>query len=330
MSTESKCPFNHGQLTGSGPTNRDWWPNQLDLRILHQHTAESNPMGEDFDYAKEFQTLDLAAVKKDLAALMTDGQEAIFLPTGTPTEISDTCQLLFIDPALCASLGQKGVAFAHTHFDLVANTLALANFYATILTRPSATDWSLIFPPTASETTLTVARAHRAAAALGAPAAALAAETDLLAHLVRQLELALDASASVERISQLTTERDQGLTREKLSRDHISNLDALLAAARENVAATNLSYTEQLAAERLNALPDADEAQGRALALSTLHALAVVADLDGQRAIPLSERDVHMLGVGVLEHVREELLHGAEHDRLATCRASSTFAVRLA
>jgi catalase-peroxidase len=75
MSTESKCPFNHGQLTGSGPTNRDWWPNQLDLRILHQHTAESNPMGEDFDYAKEFHTLDLAAVKKDLAALMTDSQD---------------------------------------------------------------------------------------------------------------------------------------------------------------------------------------------------------------------------------------------------------------
>jgi catalase-peroxidase len=75
MSTESKCPFNHGQLTGSGPTNRDWWPNQLDLRILHQHTAESNPMGEDFDYAKEFQTLDLAAVKKDLSALMTDSQD---------------------------------------------------------------------------------------------------------------------------------------------------------------------------------------------------------------------------------------------------------------
>jgi catalase-peroxidase len=75
MSTESKCPFNHGQLTGSGPTNRDWWPNQLDLRILHQHTAESNPMGEDFDYAKEFQTLDLAVLKKDLAALMTDSQD---------------------------------------------------------------------------------------------------------------------------------------------------------------------------------------------------------------------------------------------------------------
>ena len=75
MSTESKCPFNHGQLTGTALSNRDWWPNQLDLRILHQHSNESNPMGEDFDYAKEFKTLDLAAVKKDLAALMTDSQD---------------------------------------------------------------------------------------------------------------------------------------------------------------------------------------------------------------------------------------------------------------
>jgi catalase-peroxidase len=75
MSTESKCPFNHGQLTGSGPTNRDWWPNQLDLRMLHQHTAKSNPMDPGFDYAKEFQSLDLAAVKNDLAAAMTDSQD---------------------------------------------------------------------------------------------------------------------------------------------------------------------------------------------------------------------------------------------------------------
>jgi catalase-peroxidase len=61
-------------MPGFNPTNRDWWPNQLDLGILHQHTAESNPMGEDFDYSKEFQTLDLALLKKDLAALMTDSQ----------------------------------------------------------------------------------------------------------------------------------------------------------------------------------------------------------------------------------------------------------------
>jgi catalase-peroxidase len=60
---------------GGGTTNRDWWPNRLKLEILHQHSSKSNPMGEDFNYAKEFKSLDLAAVKKDLAALMTDSQD---------------------------------------------------------------------------------------------------------------------------------------------------------------------------------------------------------------------------------------------------------------
>src|SRR5271155_3206249 len=73
MSSEAKCPFNHG--AGTGTSNRDWWPNQLKLELLHQHSSKSNPMGGDFDYAKEFKGLDLAAVKKDLAALMTDSQD---------------------------------------------------------------------------------------------------------------------------------------------------------------------------------------------------------------------------------------------------------------
>jgi catalase-peroxidase len=72
MDTESKCPF-----TGAvrAHTNRDWWPNQLKLEALHQHSALSNPMGEAFDYAKEFKSLDLDAVVKDLKALMTDSQQ---------------------------------------------------------------------------------------------------------------------------------------------------------------------------------------------------------------------------------------------------------------
>ncbi|TCV81220.1 catalase/peroxidase HPI [Sulfurirhabdus autotrophica] len=70
---ESKCPFVH--KAGSGTSNHDWWPNQLHLEILHQHTPESSPMGEDFNYAEEFKTLDLAAVKQDLTSLMTDSQE---------------------------------------------------------------------------------------------------------------------------------------------------------------------------------------------------------------------------------------------------------------
>jgi len=72
MTTEAKCPFNHAAAPGT--SNRDWWPNQLRLDLLHQHSSKSNPMGEGFDYAKEFKSLNLAALKKDLAALMTDSQ----------------------------------------------------------------------------------------------------------------------------------------------------------------------------------------------------------------------------------------------------------------
>ena len=74
MSTEAKCPFHHGAQNG-GTTNHDWWPNQLKLELLAQHSSKSNPMGQDFDYAKEFKSLDLAAMKKDLTKLMTDSQE---------------------------------------------------------------------------------------------------------------------------------------------------------------------------------------------------------------------------------------------------------------
>jgi catalase-peroxidase len=72
QATESKCPVHH--RTGA-PSNTDWWPNQLRLDLLHQHSTKSNPMGEAFNYAKEFQSLDLTSVKKDLAALMTDSQD---------------------------------------------------------------------------------------------------------------------------------------------------------------------------------------------------------------------------------------------------------------
>lgn len=73
MSTEAKCPFRH--TAGSGTTNRDWWPKQLKVEILHQHSSKSDPMGDEFNYAEEFKTLDLAAIKSDLTALMTDSQD---------------------------------------------------------------------------------------------------------------------------------------------------------------------------------------------------------------------------------------------------------------
>jgi len=71
--TEAKCPFN--AAAGQGTSTRDWWPKQLRLDLLHQHSSKSDPMGRNFDYAKAFQSLDLAAVKQDLTALMTDSQE---------------------------------------------------------------------------------------------------------------------------------------------------------------------------------------------------------------------------------------------------------------
>jgi catalase-peroxidase len=73
MSDKGKCPFQHA--AGGGTTNRDWWPEQLRLDLLSQHSSKSNPLDPNFNYAEAFKTLDLAAVKKDLAALMTDSQD---------------------------------------------------------------------------------------------------------------------------------------------------------------------------------------------------------------------------------------------------------------
>ena len=73
-----KCPFMHGTRStnaGRGTSNRDWWPNMLNLNILRQNSPSSNPMGADFNYAEEFKSLDLAAVKKDLVELMTTSQD---------------------------------------------------------------------------------------------------------------------------------------------------------------------------------------------------------------------------------------------------------------
>ena len=75
MSSESKCPFFQAAPSGGGTTNDDWWENRLKVELLHQHSTKSDPMEDDFDYKKEFEALDLAAVKKDLEAVMTDSQD---------------------------------------------------------------------------------------------------------------------------------------------------------------------------------------------------------------------------------------------------------------
>jgi catalase-peroxidase len=73
MATETKCPFHHA--AGEGTSNRDWWPNQLKVKILRQHSSLSDPMDKDFNYTEAFKSLDLAAVKKDLLAVMTTSQD---------------------------------------------------------------------------------------------------------------------------------------------------------------------------------------------------------------------------------------------------------------
>jgi catalase-peroxidase len=75
MSDGGKCPVMHGGNTATGASNMNWWPNALNLDILHQHDTKTNPLGADFDYAKEVRKLDVAALNKDLHALMTDSKD---------------------------------------------------------------------------------------------------------------------------------------------------------------------------------------------------------------------------------------------------------------
>ncbi|MGH1451033.1 MAG: catalase-peroxidase, partial [Pseudomonadaceae bacterium] len=72
--SQGKCPIMHGGNTANSKSNISWWPNALNLDILHQHDSKTNPLGEAFDYAEEFKKLDLEAVKTDLKALMTESQ----------------------------------------------------------------------------------------------------------------------------------------------------------------------------------------------------------------------------------------------------------------
>jgi len=74
MTEESKCPF-HAAGASSSRTSRDWWPNQLRVDLLNQHSERSNPLGEKFNYAEEFKKLDYSALKADLKALLTDSQD---------------------------------------------------------------------------------------------------------------------------------------------------------------------------------------------------------------------------------------------------------------
>lgn len=177
----------------------------------------------------------------NLAALMQDGHEAVFLPTsGTPADIADTCARLFAHPERGAQLGQHAVVFARRYFDLATNTRGLAEFYDRISARPAAADWALTQDETASDASLfaanIAAQFNQAAATLNDPVAQqLATQTDLLAQVVRQLEQSIEFAAR-DRIAAVAVDRDAILAREKLTLQHVKNIEGLLAAAREHAA----------------------------------------------------------------------------------------------
>ena len=187
--------------------------------------------------------------RTNLASLLEDGRDALFLPSGgTPEDIADACQRLFRDPDLAATLGRHGAAFARSHFDLGGNTRALAALYAETVARPGRADWTALAEPTATDATLfaagLAAQLNEAAATLDDPAARqLAAQTDLLAGLVRQLEQGVEAAAR-DRVAAALGDRDAVLAREELTRNHARNLEGLLAAAREH--ATGLERAREL------------------------------------------------------------------------------------
>ena len=187
--------------------------------------------------------------RANLASLLEDGRDALFLPPGgTPEDIADACQRLFREPELAASLGRHGAAFARWHFDLAGNTRQLAALYAETTARPGRADWSTLAEPTATDATLfaagLAAQLNEAAATLDdAAARQLAAQTDLLAGIVRQLEQGVEAAAR-DRVAAAQADRDAIAAREELTRNHAGNLEALLAAAREH--ATGLERAREL------------------------------------------------------------------------------------
>jgi glycosyltransferase involved in cell wall biosynthesis len=166
----------------------------------------------------------------NIARLMQDGREAIFLPTGAPGEIADTCARLFADPAAAAVLGENAAAFAHQHFDLAINTDALSAFYTATLQRAARADWTTCAKASGTDATLFAANFARSSDATAAA---------ILADLVRELEqeLARAALRAGESAPTPTATTRPSRVVDRLTQQHIRNLEDLLAAARKHAAA---------------------------------------------------------------------------------------------
>ena len=177
----------------------------------------------------------------NIAALMVDGREATVLPpSGTPEDIADACVRIFDLPDGGASIGRAGEKFARKWFDLTTNSRALIGFYESCLARPQLANWSLSYSGAATDATLLADlisnRLERAEGKSGRSDAHDPSEgTNLLKDVVRHVEEGIKAEVS-RKLTGVLQERDQIAAREKLTQDHVRNLESLLAAAREHIA----------------------------------------------------------------------------------------------
>ena len=180
----------------------------------------------------------------NLALLMQDGRDAVFLKTGAPEEIADLCQRLFADPKLCATLGQNAVAFARRHFDTATNTKGLAAFYAATVARPAANDWTLAADPFATETELLTARLQALAPDPLAP------ELAHLALLLRDLELSLDATRGLQarELASTAVARDNAQRHYELTAQHARNLE-LNSAEAQRLSASHIAQLSAVQAQ---------------------------------------------------------------------------------
>src|SRR6185369_9384808 len=137
----------------------------------------------------------VALPPSNIAHLMADGREAVFLSTGSPAEIADICTRLFNDPSFCATLGENGVAFAHRYFDLTANASALATFYGDVSALAPRADWSIAHHAALSEASVFAASTTPREAADGNRPLSTNAGT-LLSELIRDLEQRIAAAST--------------------------------------------------------------------------------------------------------------------------------------
>lgn len=164
----------------------------------------------------------------NLALLMRDGRDAVFLHEGTAEEIADRCAALFATPVRCAELGKAARTFAETHFDLTRNTTQLASFYARVHETPPRTHWALLRTPTHSEIDLFAEQLVRSSAPPSSAASGLLLQ---LIHLLEQ-ELATDLRAQ---LADAIAERDARRAKEPLTQQHIANLEAELTGSRAHI-----------------------------------------------------------------------------------------------